>query len=110
MTTIPVCKGTLTGARFMIGAVGRSMGKRWLEATGPLPSSGSPKATMTRPIVHPPQARPSRGPCLDFIARVQMLAIAEQHDANFVRIDVERDSIKVARELHQFIEAHARKA
>ena len=34
----------------MIGRAGRSMGKRWLEATGPLPSSGPPNGSMTRPI------------------------------------------------------------
>ncbi len=30
---------------------------------------------------------------LDLIARVQMLAFAEKHDADFVRIDVERDAV-----------------
>ena len=50
MTMMPVCRGTETRARSMIGGAGRSMGKRWLEATGPLPSSGPPNGSMTRPI------------------------------------------------------------
>ena len=34
----------------MMGGAGRSIGKRWLDATGPLPSTGRPIASMTRPI------------------------------------------------------------
>ena len=34
----------------MMGGAGRSMGKRRLEATGPLPSRGRPSGSMTRPI------------------------------------------------------------
>ena len=47
---------------------------------------------------------------LDLVARVQMLAFAEEHDADFVRIDVERDAVQIAGKLHQLLEAHARKA
>ncbi len=50
MTMMPVCRGTDTRARSMMGGAGRSMGRRWLEATGPLPSSGPPNGSMTRPI------------------------------------------------------------
>ena len=39
-----------------------------------------------------------------------MLAFAEEHDADFVRIDVERDAVQIAGKLHQLIKAHARKA
>ena len=45
---------------------------------------------------------------LDLVARVQMLAFAEEHDADLVRIDVERDAVEIAGKLHQLIEAHAR--
>ena len=47
---------------------------------------------------------------LDLIARVQMLAFAKEHDADFVLIDVERDAVQIAGKLHQLIKAHARKA
>ena len=47
---------------------------------------------------------------LDLGARVQVPAIAKQHDADFVLIDVERDAVQIAGKLHQFIKAHARKA
>ena len=39
-----------------------------------------------------------------------MLAFAKEHDADFVRIDVERDAVQIAGKLHQLIKAHARKA
>ena len=38
-----------------------------------------------------------------------MFAFAQEYDADFVRIDVERDAIEIAWELHQLIKAHARK-
>ena len=38
------------------GRAGRSMGRRWLEATGPLPSSGRPSGSMTRPSNPSPTA------------------------------------------------------
>ena len=47
---------------------------------------------------------------LDLIAGMQVLAIAEQHDADLVLIDVKRDAEQVAGKLHQLIEAHARQA
>ena len=49
MTLRPVWSGTVTGARSMMAAAGRSMGRRSLAATGPLPSSGRPSGSMTRP-------------------------------------------------------------
>ena len=61
-----------------------------------------------QPIAHRHVHHPARA--LDLIARVQMPAIAKQHDADFVLIDVERDAVQIAGKLHQFIKAHARKA
>ncbi len=46
----------MTGARSMMGGAGRSMGRRWLETTGPLPSSGRPSGSMTRPSNPSPTA------------------------------------------------------
>jgi hypothetical protein len=56
MTLSPVWSGTVTGARSMMGAAGRSTGRRSLEATGPLPSSGRPSGSMTRPSNPSPTA------------------------------------------------------
>ena len=53
---MPVCSGTLTGARSMIGAAGRSIGSRWSEATRPLPSSARPSGSITRPSKPSPTA------------------------------------------------------
>ena len=39
-----------------------------------------------------------------------MLAFAKEHDADFVRIDVECDAVQITGKLHQLIKAHARKA
>jgi hypothetical protein len=45
----------------------------------------------------------------DFIARVQMPVFAEQNDADFVLVHVERDAEHIAGKRHQFIKAHAGK-
>ena len=44
---------------------------------------------------------------LDFIARMQMPVVAQQNDADFVFIDVERDAIHIAGKLQQLLKAHA---
>ena len=110
-TMIPVCRGTLTGARFMIGGAGRSMGKRRLEAIGPSPiewvaqwiDDPTDQSVTDRDIGH--STRP-----LDLIARMEVLALAQQYDADFVRIDVERDAEHAAGKLYQLIKAHTRNA
>jgi hypothetical protein len=63
------------------------------------PSSPSPTATsITRPV------RSTSSP------RVQMPVIAEQHDTDLVRIDVERDAEHAARKLQQLFIAHTGKS
>ena len=47
---------------------------------------------------------------LDFIAGVQMPVVAEQHDADFVLVHVERDAEHIAGKLQQLLKAHAGKA
>ena len=44
---------------------------------------------------------------LDFISRVEMPVFAEQNDANFLRVHVERNAQHIAGKRHQFIIAHA---
>ena len=43
---------------------------------------------------------------LDFIARVQMEVLAEQHDADFISIHIERDSEQITRKPDQFLKTH----
>ena len=47
---------------------------------------------------------------LDFIARVQIPVVAEQHDADFVLVHVERDAEHIAGKRHQLLKAHAGKS
>ena len=49
MALMPVCSGTVTGARSRMAGAGRSMGRRSVVATGPRPSSGCPNGSITRP-------------------------------------------------------------
>ncbi len=56
ITFRPVCSGTVTGARSMMGAAGRSIGSRASACTGPQPSSGRPSGSMTRPSSPSPTA------------------------------------------------------
>ena len=64
----------------------------------------APQQSVAHGHVHDP-AR-----ALDFIARVQMPVFAEQHDADFVLVHVERDAEHIAGKLHQLLKAHAGKA
>ncbi len=48
-TLMPVCRGTVTGARSMIAGAGRSTGKRRAAWIGPSPSTGLPTPSTTRP-------------------------------------------------------------
>jgi hypothetical protein len=107
----PVCKGTMTGARSMMGGAGRSTGRRSSAATGPLPSRGLPSGSITRPSKPSPTATSMTRPgALDLVARVQVLIFAKQDDADLVLVHVECDAEQIAREPNQLIEAHAGKA
>ena len=48
------------------------------------------------------------GATLDFIAGVQMPVFAEQHDADFSLVHVERDAEQIAGKFYQFLEANSR--
>ena len=48
-TTSPVCTGCTTRSRSMISGAGRSIGSSASVAIGPLPSSGRPSGSTTRP-------------------------------------------------------------
>ena len=93
MTLRPVCSGTVTGARSMMCGAGRSMGRRCAGGHRPIAiewpaeriDDASDQSVAHRHVHHAARA-------LDLIARVQMPVFAEQHDADFVLIDVERDA------------------
>lgn len=92
------------------------MGNRSLEATSPLPSRAPPQwvddapdQSITHWYVH------HAAGALDLVARVQMLAFSQEHDADFVLINVECDSVQVLGgpmtwKLHQFVKANTRQA
>ncbi len=111
MTLRPVCSGTVTGARSMMGG-GRAFdgqalagGHRPLAIERPAERvDDAPQQSVAHGHVHDP-AR-----ALDLIAGVQMPVFAEQHDADFVLVHVERDAEQIAGKLHQLLKAHAGKA
>jgi len=93
-----------------MGGAGRSTGRRLLEATGPFAIEWSPKRVDDAPqqsIAHGHVHDPARA--LDFSSRVEMPEFAEQNDADFIRVHIERNAEQIAGERHQFIKAHAGK-
>ena len=86
------------------------MGKRWLEGDRPFAIERPAQRVDDAPDQSVAHRHVHHTTCaFDLSARVQMLAIAKQHDADFVLIDVERDAVQIAGKLHQLIKAHARK-
>ena len=75
------------------------MGSRSLEITGPLvvewPAERVDDASH-QAVAHGHVHDSARA--LDFVARVQMPVFAEQHDADFILVHVERDAEHPARE------------
>ena len=51
---IPVCIGCLTGCRWTIPGAADSTGREYSVTIGPLPSSGLPSGSTTRPIMAGP--------------------------------------------------------
>src|ERR1019366_6902423 len=106
MTFRPVWRGTVTGPRSMRGGGfdGRALagGHRTVAIEWPAERiDDAPQQSVSHGHVHDP-ARP-----LDFIARVEMPVFAEQNDADFVLVHVERDAEHVTGKRYQFIKAHA---
>ena len=93
----------------MMGGAGRSTGRRLLEARGPLAIERPTERVDDAPeqsIAHGHVHDPARAP--DFIAGVEMPVFAEQNDANFIRVHIERNAEHIAGKRHQFIKANAR--
>ena len=110
MALIPVCKGTVTGARSMMGVASRSIGNLWLKATGPFSSRGCPSGSITRPIgpsadrnAHHASSPP------DFRARTQVGTLAQQDDSDLVLVDIDGNAKKFTGKLDQFVITNIRK-
>ena len=108
MTFNPVCKGTVTGARSMIAVAGRSIGRRSVPAIAPpaveRPAEridNSPNQRVANDDIHNAAGAPH------FIAGAELVVIAEQHDADFVFIDIEGDAEDPAGKAEQFLGAGA---
>ena len=85
------------------------MGRRSLAATGPFAIEWPTKRVDDAPqqsVAHNHIHHPARA--LDFIAGVQMPVFAEQHDADFSLVHVERDAEQFAGKFYQLLEANSR--
>ena len=95
----------------MISGAGRSIGRRRSDGHRPLPierfahriDHASQQTVSHRDVHHPPGA-------LHFVARVQIFEGAQQDDADFILVDIERNALYTAGEPHQFFVFHARQA
>ncbi len=93
-----------------MAAAGRSIGRRAAGDHRPVVVEGPAERVddaSEQAVAHGHVHDPARA--LDFVARVQMPVVAEQHDADFVLVDVERDAEHVAGKSHQFVGADAGK-
>ena len=92
-TLRPVWSGTVTGARSMMAGGGAFDGQALAGGDRPVaierPAERVDDASE-QSVAHGHVHDPARA--LDFIARVQMPVVAEQHDADFVLVHVERDA------------------
>src|ERR1051326_2514065 len=102
MALRPVCSGSLPGLRATTRGARRSMGMNSVVLIGPLPSIGWPSGFTTRPTRALPTGtdmmRPGR---LTSSPSAIGLVLAEEHDADVVLFQVERESGDVVRELHE---------
>ena len=106
---MPVCIGSCTGWRPMMPGAWISMRRSSAPTMAPLPSIGSPRALTTRPSMASPtgteRMRPvasHRGALLDLGGR---LAVAQDHGADRVLVEVEREAEGAALELEQLVHA-----
>ncbi|MDZ7935035.1 MAG: hypothetical protein U5M51_08765 [Emticicia sp.] len=97
ITLMPVCKGTPTGSRSMIGAAGRSIGRRWLHTSEPRSSSAplqrvddAPQQGIAHRHVHYPAGT------FHFIPGLQMPVITQQYHADVGFAEFEGDVVQPA--------------
>jgi len=99
-------QGMVTGARFMMGAAGRSVGSRLVEATGPFPSSARPSGSMTRPSRPSPTATSITRPVRNTLSPVCTLHNPQQHDADLGLVHIESNAEHSSGKLEEFSKPH----
>ena len=89
----PVCIGSRTGCRSTTPGAMRSIGANCLVRIGPLPSIGWPSALTTRPSISSPTGTEMMRPVrLTGIAFLDRAVLAQQHGADAVLFEVQRDA------------------
>ena len=100
MAFSPVCSGSLTGWRSTTPGARRSIGMNCFVAIGPLPSIGWPSALTTRPSSSSPTGTEMMRPVrLTVSPSLMSVECAEQHGADAVLFEVQRDAEHAVREL-----------
>ena len=96
----PVCSGSLTGCRSTTPGAMRSIGIDCCDTIGPLPSIGWPSAFTTRPtqLVADRHRHDALG-ALDGVPFLDLGEVAQQHRADALLFEVQRDAEDVVREL-----------
>src|SRR5262245_47361875 len=114
---MPVAIGSFTGWRWTTPGALNSAGRVSVVFTSPLPSSGLPSGSTMRPSRASPTGTSSRAAgALHLVALLDPVPLAEQHGADVVGLEVQRETRHVVRELeqlhrHDVVEAvHARDA
>ena len=97
---MPVCSGSLTGCRSATPGAMISTGRRCLVTIGPLPSSGLPSGSTTRPSSSSPTGTLKQpAGAADFVAFGDVQVVAEDDDADRVLFQVERQADRAVGEL-----------
>ena len=100
MALSPVCSGSLTGWRSTTPGAIRSIGENCFVAIGPLPSIGWPSALTTRPSISSPTGTEMMRPVrLTGSPSLMLAGLAEEHGADAVFFEVQRDAEHAVREL-----------
>ena len=90
---MPVCSGSLTGWRSAMPGAVNSSGRRCGVMIGPLPSSGLPSGSTTRPISASPTGhREQLAGAADLVPLLDLQVVAEDDDADRVLFEVERQA------------------
>src|ERR1700742_3898602 len=109
MALMPVCSGSFTGWRSTTEGAWVSSGRSSVSSIGPLPSSGSPP----RPAPPPREPSPDRhredlaGPA-DLLALLDLVELAQDHDADLAHVQVQRQTADAVLE-HEQLVGHGRR-
>ena len=101
---MPVCSGSFTFCRCTTLGACSSSWRSSVPSIGPLPSSGSPSGSTTRPRKPSPTGTDSTSPVRrDPLALVDLAEVAEDHDADLAHVEVEREAAGAVLELQQLV-------